>query len=114
MNSRDLMIHTEKAKIHEIGVICGCCDTMIEADMHARHLKLIVEKRWSNLNTWNTWFQQFEMDYLRSKVVFSNGLVVFKQNLIATESYKNYGRAYKTLGQNLFNTLQRCNALKRK
>lgn len=108
------MIRIETAKIHEIGVICGCCDDMMEVDMHSRHLKAIVEKRWSNLNTWNTWFQQFEMDYLRTKVVFSSGLVVFKQNLIATDSYKSYGLAYKSLGQKLFNTLQRCNALKRK
>ncbi|XP_055302575.1 uncharacterized protein LOC129568553 [Sitodiplosis mosellana] len=103
----ELMIQTGKAEKNQIvGMICGCCQIMVGADMHAKHLKSIVEKRWSNLNTWQTWFEQFEIDYLRTKVIFSNGLVVFKQNLIGTDSYGNYGPAYKTLGRNLFNALK--------
>lgn len=92
----------EKARI--VGMICGCCHLPISASEHVQHLRTIVQKRWSHMNTWEDWFQQYEMDYLRTKVIFSNGLVVFKQNLIAT----NLGGspAYKNLGQNLFNSLK--------
>lgn len=101
-NSREMTIEAVAAETNIVGIVCGCCQTSLDSNMHAQHLKMIVEKRWSTMNKWESWFQQFEMDYLKTKVIFSNGLVVFKQNLLNIEKY-GYGRAYKTLARNLFN-----------
>lgn len=100
-NSRQLAIEVEKTEMKRIvGLVCGCCHHTISAGEHVAHLKSVAYKRWSNMVTWEEWFQQFEMDYLRTKVIFGNGLVVFKQNLIATDLGGSPG--YKHLAQELF------------
>lgn len=97
-----------KAEIKQIvTMICGCCQLPIPAAKHVEHLKYIVQKRWSHMNTWDDWYHRFEMDYLRTRVVFCNGLVLFKQNLIATDLGGYPG--YEKFGRNLFNSLKKNN-----
>lgn len=104
-NFRHLTIDSAKTDMKRVvGLICGCCQSPISADLHVDHLKSIVHKRWSHMNTWDSWFQQFEMDYLRTKVIFSNGLIVFKQNLVATDLGGSPG--YKNLARELFKALK--------
>lgn len=98
------MIESELVETRKIvGLICGCCQHRIEPVSHVGHLKSVVQKRWLNTNTWDNWYQRFEIYYLKTRVIFGNGLVVHKQNLIATDlgGYPAYSKLAKTLFKSL-------------
>lgn len=68
--------------------ICDCCKLDISPSTFYEHLKLMAMERWHHKMgslTWDGWFRQFEIDFLKSKVVLSNGLVLYKQNLKCTD-----------------------------
>lgn len=65
-------------------VICGCCQKKMHPYNHDDHLEEVVEKRWPNAIPKEGAFNRFDMEYLKTKVIFSSGLVVFKRNLMIT------------------------------
>lgn len=85
------------------GLICGCCRKEIAPNSHVKHLEAVAQKRWSIGITWEKWFTRFMVDYLKTKVIFVNGLVVFKQNLIATDLGGD--PAYKQLARRIYGSL---------
>lgn len=54
--------------------------------------------------TWDGWFRRFEMQFLKTKVVFRNGLVLYKQNLIRTD-LGNY-QGFLKLAKNIFDSIK--------
>lgn len=68
-----------------VRVICGCCQKEMPPHAHDDHLKSLVQSRWSKRAADEYAFERFDAQYLRTKVIFDNGLVAFKQNLLATE-----------------------------
>lgn len=75
-------------------VICGCCNKTMSPTQHKNHLNSKVQERWQKGYVTESEYQKFKRnsDFLKTKIVFKNGLVAFKQNLIATEigGYKNF------------------------
>lgn len=90
-----------------VSLICNCCQREIQPHTHVEHLKLMAELRWNENSkpNANDWFRRFEMDFLKTKVVFSNGLVLYKQNLIKT-NIGNYAGFFR-LAEQIFQSLER-------
>lgn len=91
-----------------VTLICNCCQREIQPNKYVDHLKHMAKQRW-NKNaisiTWDGWFRRQEMQFLKTKVVFSNGLVLFKQNLIRTNMGNHDG--FKKLAKQIFDSLKR-------
>ncbi|XP_031636739.1 uncharacterized protein LOC116349459 [Contarinia nasturtii] len=112
---QEVMYHHRKNHGHQVinigingtrpiaGLICGCCKMDISPQTHVSHLKAVAQERWSKGKTWNAWYRQFIMDFLKTKVLFDNGLVVYKQNLVATNIGGYSG--FKNLAEQLYESL---------
>lgn len=46
-------------------LICGCCNEQIRP--------MIAQGRGNSNHTYKVWKQRFKMDFLKNKVIFSNG-----------------------------------------
>lgn len=87
-----------------IAFICGCCQRKIAANSLVSHLKSRAQQQWSGTYNWEAWFLQFQAKYFRTKVVFANGLVMFKLNLMATVLGGYSG--FMELARELFDSMQ--------
>lgn len=64
---------------------------------YADHLKSEATKCWNAKAiplTWDGWYRRQEIQYMKTKIVFSNGLVLFHQNVSATD-FGNHKRFWK-------------------
>lgn len=90
-----------------VTLICYCCNREIQPNKYVDHLKSMAEQRWNKNSislTWDGWFRRQEMQFLKTKVVFSNGLVLFKQNLICTDLGNHAG--FTKLVKQIFDSLK--------
>lgn len=67
------------------GVICGCCNRWMDPIQHENHLKSKAQERWPKYAATKQAYQNFKRNYLKTRIIFNNGLVAYKQNLIATD-----------------------------
>lgn len=90
-------------------VICNCCRSVDEMppNEYADHLKSTVQRHWKKKaipRTWDSWYRRQEMQFLKTKVVFPNGLVLFHQNVIATDFGDH--RSFKKFAKKIFDSLE--------
>lgn len=75
-------------------VICGCCNQQMTPTQHENHLNSKAQERWRKHRVTEPEYQKFKRktNFLKTKIMFKNGLVAFNQNLIATEigGYKKF------------------------
>lgn len=67
-----------------IRMICANCPHEILPNNYVNHLRNEAKdygKESEKPLKWDDWYHQCEMTFLRSKVIFSNGLVLYKQVL---------------------------------
>lgn len=89
-----------------VAIICNCCNTEVQPKKYVDHLKFMAKQNWRNgaiPPTWDGWYRRFEMQFLKSKVVFRNGLVLFKQNLKCTDLGNHAG--FTELAKGIFSSL---------
>lgn len=84
--------------------ICNCCQKEFQPKDYRDHLLKDAELRWRAKLTWKCWYQRFEATFLRTKAIFGNGLVVFNQNLKATD-FGNYA-SFKEFSKELYESLK--------
>lgn len=84
-----------------------CCQGEIQPNTYLEHLKRIEKERWhrhSQLSA-DEWFHHFETHLLKTKIVFANGLVLFRQNLIQT-TFGNYN-GFVNLAYQIYQSLEK-------
>lgn len=93
-----------------VTLICSCCGLEIHPSTFMAHLKFMAKKQWNKKvgsfqPTWDGWFRRFDMQFLKSKVVFGNGLVLYNQNLIRTDI--GHYDDFKQRAEQLFKSLKK-------
>lgn len=66
----------------------------------------MAKTRWnkSSVLTWDGWYRRFEMQFLKTKVVFANGLVLYKQNIAYTDLGNHAG--FKKRAEQIYKSLK--------
>lgn len=89
-----------------VSLLCGCCQNEIQPNKYVDHFKFMAQHRWngkSNL-TWDGWYRQIEMEFMRTKIVFKNGLVVDKRSAVRTNIANFDG--FKEMAKNTYDSLK--------
>lgn len=90
-----------------IALICDCCQNEMPPHEYAEHLKAEANKCLKKSvipRTWDCWYRRQEIPFLKTKVVFPNGLVLFHQNVIATD-FGNH-RRFKRFTKKIYELLK--------
>lgn len=83
--------------------ICGCCHSEMEPKLFAQHLK--NKFRYRRFDTTSEWHRRIEIVFLKTRIVFPNGLVFFEQNLLGTSFSRFNG--FKNLVKELADSMKR-------
>lgn len=90
-DERKSVIQTNDVQPNQIShLICGLCNATVRPEHYFGHIEMDqsifqISNASFQGDPWESYYQKLYMDYLRTKVVFGNRLVVFKQNLIFSE-----------------------------
>lgn len=85
-------------------IICGHCNSDISQDVYAEHLKKEAHQLWiKGITDWDKWMTNFEKAFMKTKVIFMNGLVVSTENLLACD-ISNYD-GFKKCAREMFDEL---------
>lgn len=88
-----------------VAILCYCCHQEIQPSKYVDHIKFMAKHRWNKGDlTLDGWIRRQDIQFLKTRVVFSNGLVLYKQNIICTDLGNHSG--FIELAKKIYNLLK--------